>query len=205
MGVWGTQVLPRLIDRLLDNRDVRELRRRAIEGLHGTVLEIGFGSGLNVALYPPEVDRVFAVDPALVGRKLAEPRVLASSVDVEYLGLDGQSLPLGDESVDSALSTFTLCTIPDAPRALREIARVLKPGGDFHFVEHGLAPDPDVVKWQLRIEPINRRLAGGCHLTRRHDAMLAAAGFEPVRLDKEYGHGPKPYTYHYIGVVRKPA
>lgn len=197
-------MLPRLIDKLLDNDDVRALRRQATAGLAGTVLEIGFGSGLNVELYPAEVTKVLAVDPAVVGRRLAAPRVARAALTVDYIGLDGQRLPLADESVDGALSTFTLCTIPDAARALREVHRVLRPGGRFHFVEHGLAPDGNVVAWQRRIEPVNRRVAGGCHLTRRHDELLTQAGFAIESLTKEYGHGPKPYTFHYIGVARKP-
>ena len=181
-----------------------KLRERAVAGLHGTVLEIGFGSGLNVPVYPPEVTKVYAVDPATVGRKLAAPRIAEAGIDVEYIGLDGQSIPLEDNSCDSALSTFTLCTIPDASRALAEVYRILKPGGSFHYAEHGLAPDADVVKKQRRIEPINRRLAGGCHLTRDHNVLLANAGFIPTAAVAEYGKGPKPYTFHYIGVATKP-
>ena len=203
VGVYGNQVLPRLIDKVLDNDDIRALRRQALDGISGVVLEIGFGSGLNVALYPPEVTKLYAIDPATVGRKLAAERISQSTIPVEFIGLDGEDIPLADASIDNAASSFTLCTIPDEGRALREVHRVLKPGGGLFFVEHGLSPDTDVVKWQHRIEPINRRMFGGCHLTRVHDDALLAAGFTIERLDKEYGRGPKPFTFHYIGVARK--
>jgi len=204
VGVYGDQVLPRLIDKLMDNEGVRTLRSQALEGVSGVVLEIGFGSGLNVPLYPAAVTKLYAVDPATIGRKLAADRIRQSNLPVEFIGLDGEDLPLAYESIDNAVSSFTLCTIPDESRALREIYRVLRPGGSLYFVEHGLSPDAGVTKWQHRIEPINRKLFGGCHLTRAHDEALLAAGFEIDRLDKAYTKGPKPYTYHYIGTARKP-
>jgi len=204
VGVYGDQVLPRLIDKLMDNGDIRKLRLQALAGVSGVVLEIGFGSGLNVPLYPAEVTKLYAVDPATIGRKLAAERIGQSNLPVEFIGLDGEDLPLADESIDNAVSSFTLCTIPDESRALREIYRVLRPGGSLHFVEHGLSPDAGVTKWQHRIEPFNRKLFGGCHLTRAHDDALLAAGFVIDRLDKSYTKGPKPYTFHYIGTARKP-
>lgn len=205
MGIYADQVLPRLIDKLCGAKDMTVLRERAVEGLHGTVLEIGFGSGLNIPVYPPEVERVHAVDPAVVGRKLAAKRIAASKVPIDFVGLDGQQIPLPDASCDTALSTYTLCTIPDPARALAEVFRILKPGGTFHFVEHGLAPDDDVVRKQHKFEPLNKRLAGGCHLTREHWALLEGAGFVLDRRTAEYGKGPKPYAFHYIGMARKPA
>jgi len=203
VGVYSDQVLPRFIDKVMDNDDIRALRRQALAGISGVVVEIGFGSGLNVALYPPEVTKVYAIDPATVGRKLAAERISHATIPVEFIGLDGEDIPLADESVDNAASSFTLCTIPDEGRALREVHRVLKPGGRLYFVEHGLSPDANVTKWQHRIEPINRRIFGGCHLTRVHDDALLAAGFTIERLDKEYGRGPKPFVFHYIGTARK--
>ena len=136
VGVYGDQVLPRLIDKLMDNGDIRKLRLQALAGVSGVVLEIGFGSGLNVPLYPAEVTKLYAVDPATIGRKLAAERIGQSNLPVEFIGLDGEDLPLADESIDNAVSSFTLCTIPDESRALREIYRVLRPGGSLHFVEH---------------------------------------------------------------------
>jgi len=204
MGFWTDQVVPRLTDVMLGNEEVRRHRRRAVEGLHGTVLEIGFGSGLNVPVYPPEVERVLAVDPSSVGRKLAAGRIAASPVPIEVVGLDGQQIPLADASADAALSTFTLCTIPDVGRALAEVRRVLRPGGRFHFLEHGLCPDPQVARWQHRCNGFQRRVAGGCHLDRPIDELVSDAGFEVVALDNRFLGGPRamhPWGYLYEGVA----
>lgn len=209
MGVWNEQVLPRLTDKLLGNREVRELRRKAVDGLSGTVVEIGFGSGLNVPLYPPAVEKVYAIEPSTIAKRLATERVGASSVPVEFAGLDGQKLPLGTESVDAALSTFTLCTIPDVDAALIEVYRVLKPGGHFHFLEHGLAAgDPEVAKRQHRFNGIQQRVCGGCNLDRPIDRLVADAGFEVTELDHEWMRGPnvmRPWGYLYEGRATKPA
>jgi len=142
------------------------IRARVAAGLDGEVVEVGFGSGLNIAYYPPAVHRVRAVDPATLGRKLAAKRVATSQVPAEVAGLDGQHLPVDSGSVDHVLATWTLCSIPQPERALAEIYRVLRPGGRFHFAEHGRSPDPKVARWQDRLTPIQRRLAGGCHLSR---------------------------------------
>ena len=135
MGFYEDQVLPRMIDRAMSRGELKSIRARVAASLHGDVLEVGFGSGLNVPHYPPDVTRVRAVDPATVGRKLAAKRVASSSVPVEYIGLDGQTLSLESDSVDQVLTTWTLCSIPDVDRALSEIRRVLRPGGTFHFAE----------------------------------------------------------------------
>lgn len=203
MGFYGEQILPRVVDLALGNRECTRLRERVTADLEGEVLEIGFGSGLNVPLYPRSVARVRAVDPATIGRKLAEKRVAASTIPVEYVGLDGEELPLEDESVDSALSTWTLCTIPDAHRALAEIHRVLRPGGALHFLEHGRAPDQKVAQWQDRLTPIQQRLFGGCHLNRPIDELLLGAHLEVTRMDHYYMRGPKPLGYMYEGVAIK--
>jgi ubiquinone/menaquinone biosynthesis C-methylase UbiE len=179
-------------------------RRKVTSGLSGRVVEIGFGSGLNVPEYPPEVDLVYAVEPALVARRLAEKRVDASPVRVEHVGLRGEQLPLDDASCDGALSTFTLCTIPDVDQAIAEVYRVLRPGGRFHFLEHGLAPDAKVRSWQHRIEPVQKRLADGCHLTRDAAALVVAAGFELEEVESRYARGPKPWSYFTAGQAVKP-
>jgi ubiquinone/menaquinone biosynthesis C-methylase UbiE len=208
MGFWHEQVLPRATDKLLGNGDVRKLRRRAVEGLSGTVVEIGFGSGLNVPLYPPAVEKVFAIEPSTVAKRLAAERVDASSVPVDFAGLDGQHLPLDTESVDAALSTFTLCTIPDVDQALIELYRVLKPGGRVHFLEHGLAEDPDVVKWQHRFNGVQQLVCGGCNLDRPIERLILDAGFEITELDHTWMKGPRavrPWGYLYEGRATKPA
>jgi len=186
MGFYRDRILPRIIDVACGGKEMEPLRRRVCEGLKGDVVEIGFGSGHNIPFYPPEVTRVAAVDPAEVGWKLADKRLRATSVPVQWSGLDGQSLPFPDHSYDAALSTWTLCTVPDAAATLREIRRVLKPGGTLHFVEHGLAPDESVRRWQRRIEPMQKRIFGGCHVTRPIVDLLTAAGFTTSELDVFY-------------------
>ena len=186
MGVYEDHVLPRMINGLCGMKILRPLRERVCEGLHGRVVEVGFGSGLNIPFYPAEVESVAAVEPADTGWSLAAKRRAGATVPVERTGLDGQSLPLPDASCDDALSTFTLCTIPDPGAALAEIRRVLKPGGSFHFLEHGLAPDEKVRRWQHRLEPVQKRLFGGCHLTRPIADLITAAGFEITDIDVFY-------------------
>jgi ubiquinone/menaquinone biosynthesis C-methylase UbiE len=203
VGFYREQILPRLVDRACGTGELRRWRAGVTEGLTGQVVEIGFGSGLNVELYPPTVERVLAVEPAAVARRLADTRVRRSPVPVEHIGLDGQVIPLEDDSCDSALSTFTLCTIPDAPRALAELRRVLRPGGRLHFLEHGLSPDPGVATWQRRIEPFQRRLADGCHLTREPEALVRDAGFTIVHVEQRYAKGPKPWSWFSAGVAAK--
>jgi ubiquinone/menaquinone biosynthesis C-methylase UbiE len=202
MGFYAEQVLPRIINAVCGMKSMEPLRDRTCRGLHGQVLEIGFGSGLNVPHYPATVTSVAAVEPADTGWKLSEKRRDGSAVPVERVGLDGQSLPLADDSCDTALSTWTLCTIPDVEAALAEVRRVLKPGGTFHFVEHGLAPDEQVRRTQHRFEPLQKRIAGGCHLTRQIPELLRAAGFEITDLDQFYEKGaPKALSAESLGVA----
>ncbi|HEY7143096.1 MAG TPA: class I SAM-dependent methyltransferase [Streptosporangiaceae bacterium] len=189
MGWYQRQVLPRIVHVSGSGKAVGRLRRRACAGLAGEVAEIGFGSGLNVPYYPGEVTAVAAIEPADLAWKMAGRRVAASPVPVTRQGLDGQSLPLADDSCDAVLSTFTLCTIPDADAALRELRRVLKPGGSFHFAEHGLAPDEPVRRWQRRLEPVQKQLFGGCHLTRRITGLITGAGFTISDVDVFYLEG----------------
>jgi ubiquinone/menaquinone biosynthesis C-methylase UbiE len=202
VSFYEDQILPRIIDRALGNKQIGKLRRRALEGLSGSIVELGFGSGTNVPYYPPAVERVYAIDPAVVGRKLAAKRLAASDVPVEFVGLDGTAIPLPDASVDNALSTWTLCTIPDVGAALREVRRVLRPGGRLVYLEHGLSDDPKVVRRQHRFNPIQNRIAGGCNIDRDPTALIAAEGFDIERADNFVISGPKILSYMYAGTAR---
>jgi ubiquinone/menaquinone biosynthesis C-methylase UbiE len=205
MRIYREHILPRMVDFLCNVREAREQRQRVCQGLSGEVVEVGFGSGLNVPFYPPEVERVAAVEPVDVSWKLAGKRVGAASTPVERQGLDGQALPFADASFDAALSTWTLCTIPDVTAALGELRRVLRPGGTLHFLEHGLAPDAEVRRWQHRLEPLQKRVFGGCHLTRPITDLLTEAGFELTALDVYYERGaPRFVGANSLGVARSP-
>ena len=203
MGFYREQVLPRIVDKFCGIAEYRPLRERVTEGLEGDVLEIGFGSGLNLPYLPPKVNKVLAVDPSEVGRRLATKRIAEAPVTVEPVGLDGEDLPLESESVDAALSTLTLCTIPDVDRALREVHRVLRLGGELHFLEHGLSPDPKVATWQHRLTPLQRRVAGGCHFDRPIERLVTDNGFVITELENLYLRGPKTPGYMYLGIARK--
>jgi ubiquinone/menaquinone biosynthesis C-methylase UbiE len=206
MGMYGEHVLPRIVNVLCAATTANPLRERVCAGLTGDVVEIGFGSGLNVPFYPATVARVAAVEPADLGWRLAAERVAASPVTVERSGLDGQALPFDDDTFDCAVSTWTMCTIPDAQAALREVRRVLRPTGTLHFVEHGLAPDDSVVRWQRRVEPLQKRVFGGCHLTRQIVDLIERSGFTITELDAFYEGIPKVMTADTLGVaaVRTP-
>jgi len=199
---WSERVVPHLTDVALRSQEIGELREETCRGLHGRVLEIGFGSGLNLRFYPAGVASVAAVEPSDVGWELSAERRARTDVRVERSGLDGQHLAEDDASFDSALVTFSLCTIADPALALSEVRRVLRPGGSLHFLEHGLAPDPAVARWQHRLDPVQRRLFAGCHLSRNVPALVEGAGFEVAELRAEYQPGPRvahPWTYGYLG------
>ena len=199
MGWYEDRVLPRVIDLALGNHKLGAIRARALAGIDGTVLEIGFGSGTNLAHYPDGVTKILAVDPAVGARKLAAKRLAATEIPVEFIGLDGQALPLEDASVDNVASTWTLCTIPDVGAALAEVRRVLKPGGRLYFLEHGLSDDPKVARHQHRFDPIEQRIAGGCHVNRDHRSLIEASGLQIEQLDNFVIAGPKVLSYMYAG------
>jgi ubiquinone/menaquinone biosynthesis C-methylase UbiE len=185
---------------------VRHLRSQIVPHAHGRVLEIGMGSGLNLEFYNrDQVDMVYGLEPSEGMRRKAIPNIDRSPVSVEWLSLPGEQIPLPDESIDTVLLTFTLCTIPDWRKALEQMKRVLKPGGDLLFLEHGEAPHEATRKWQHRITPAWRRVAGGCHLNRHIADLITHAGFEIQELENLYMHNaPKIAGYLYKGRAIKP-
>ncbi|WP_138758952.1 class I SAM-dependent methyltransferase [Modestobacter altitudinis] len=185
MGVYSRHLRPRLHDRLLADTATSDVRERVCAGLSGDVLEIGFGSGLNLPHLPPAVTGVWAVEPSATAVRLSAPRRDASPVRVEVAGDDAQALPFPDHRFDAALCTWVLCSVPDRRRALAEVARVLRPGGRLHFVEHGLAPDPQVVRWQRRANPLSRALSG-CELDVDVAGLLAVSPLTVTELTSWY-------------------
>jgi ubiquinone/menaquinone biosynthesis C-methylase UbiE len=199
VSVWNDHVFPRLMDRVLDTPTVNARRAKVCQGLHGRVLEIGFGTGLNLHHYPAEVTEILVVEPSESAMRLAQPRAAAASAPVERIGRDGARLALPDGSVDCVLSTYTLCTITAVDAALREIHRVLKLEGALHFLDHGRAPTESVRRWQRRLHPVHSRIAGGCHLDRPIDDLITHAGLMIRELETGYGDGPRPFSYLYRG------
>jgi ubiquinone/menaquinone biosynthesis C-methylase UbiE len=184
MGFYQRHVVPCLTHLAMRNR---------------LLLEIGLGSGLNLPFYRPPVDVVIGLEPSAELRRMARARAASAAVPVELLGASAEALPLDDRSVDTVVTTWTLCTIPDAPRALAEMRRVLRPGGSLLFVEHGRAPEPGVARWQDRLDPLWERLAGGCHLNRKMDALIAGNGLRIVALKTARIPGPPTHTFFYEG------
>jgi len=187
MGIYDNHILPRLIDLACGQEPISKQRQKVVPHAEGRVLEVGMGSGLNLSFYDPSrIEKVWGLEPSEGMRRRAEPRLGDAPFEVEWLGLPGEEIPLDDASADTVLLTYTLCTIPDAPAALAQMHRVLKPGGKLLFSEHGAAPDPGVRKWQDRINPIWKKLAGGCNINRDVPAALAEAGFEVRQLETMY-------------------
>jgi ubiquinone/menaquinone biosynthesis C-methylase UbiE len=187
------------MDRVLRTPEVNARRAKVCHGLYGRVLEIGFGTGLNLRHYPTEVTEILVVEPSESAMRLAQPRLASVSPIVKHVGSDGAQLDVPDASVDCVLSTYTMCTIPDVDSALLEIHRVLKPGGALHFLEHGRAPTESVRRWQRRLHPLHSRIAGGCQLDRPIDDLIGNAGLIIGRLETGYGDGPRPFSYLYLG------
>jgi ubiquinone/menaquinone biosynthesis C-methylase UbiE len=199
MGFYSKWIIPRLIDLAMRNRRLGAYRRRTIEAARGFVLEIGVGSGLNLPLYGSAVDRVCALDPSPELLRVAEKRASDSAMPVSLLRASAEHLPFADASFDTVVTTWTLCSIPDPLMALSEMRRVLKPCENLVFVEHGLSPEPAVARWQQRLTPCWKHLSGGCHLDRKMDELIRAAGFHLDAIETGYMKGPKVGTFMYQG------
>jgi SAM-dependent methyltransferase len=202
VSLYGRYVLPRLVHLACGTRPVRRQRSKVVPLASGKVLELGFGSGLNVPFYDADaVQRVFALEPSEEMWELARDVVEASPISIEVVRAPAEEVPLPDASVDTVLVTYTLCTVPDPARSLAEARRVLSPGGRLVFCEHGEAPDQRVRRWQRRLTPLWRRLAGGCHLDRPIPDLLEAEGLRIDQLSTMYLPGWRPATFNYWGVA----
>lgn len=206
MGLYERVIFPHLCDWFMNDPRLHALRRAALAKARGEVLEIGFGTGLNLPHYPPEVVRVSTADPNAGMSRIANRRVAQSGREVDQQVVRGEQLPFADQAFDCVVSTWTLCSIADVPRALSEIHRVLKRGGRYLFLEHGLSPDPKTQRWQRRLNPIQRCLAGGCRLDLDVGAVLRAQPFESIELERfELDWAPRTHGTMYQGVATKAA
>ena len=202
MGLYAKYVLPRIIDVAMRNEETTRLRAAWIPLARGEVLEVGIGSGLNLPFYSSDVQRVYGADPSIELQRMARGRVVAAPVEVEFLSQSAEErLPLADASIDTVVTTWTLCSIPNAPKALQEMKRVLKASGRLIFLEHGRAADSGVADWQERITPLWKNITGGCHLNRKIDDLITTAGFRITELKTFHVQGPRPMTYTYQGVA----
>ena len=199
MSFYDRRILPRLLDFAMRHDEATRCRGVVVPGAAGRVLEIGAGSGLNLPFYGSGVTSLHALDPSEPMLATARTRAAGARFPIDFIAHSAEDIPLPDRSVDTVVTTWTLCTIPDALRALREARRVLASGGALLFVEHGLAPDASVARWQRRLDPMWCRIAGGCHLHREIDRLIADAGFRIVELENVYLKGPRPFTYTYRG------
>ena len=202
MSFYQRHILPRLLHMVMQQEAMVPFRRRVIGAAEGRVLEVGIGSGLNLPLYGPSVRSVIGLDPSPELLRMARDRAATALVPVELLEASAETVPLDDASIDTVVTTWTLCTIPDAPRALSELRRVLRPGGALLFVEHGRAPEFGVARWQDRLDPMWRRLAGGCHLNRKIDELISGSGFRIDALTNARLPGPRTHTFLYEGRAR---
>ena len=204
MGFYAKHVLPRSIDLAMRNRETTRLRADWLPRARGNVLEVGIGSGLNLPFYSSDVQHVYGVDPSPELGEMARKRAAAVPLQVDLFLQPAESpLPLGEASIDTIILTWTLCSITNTREALLEMKRVLKRDGSLLFVEHGRSPEPTVLRWQNRLTPFWKRVTGGCHLNRKIDELIEAAGFQITDLKTFYMPGPRPMTYTYQGSARR--
>ena len=202
MSFYRRYVLPYLINQAMRNRDLLPYRKRVLSAARGRVLEIGIGSGLNLPFYPSGVGEVVGLDPAPQLIAMAERAARGTSIQTRFIEASAEAIPLDCHSVDTAIVTWTLCSIPDVVAALREMRRALKSDGQLLFVEHGRAPEENVRKWQDRLTPAWKCIGGGCHLNRPIAQLIESAGFHIEQLETGYMRGPKPMTFIYEGRAR---
>jgi ubiquinone/menaquinone biosynthesis C-methylase UbiE len=203
MGFYNDVVLPRLLDQAMKKEDLVGYRQRVVTAAHGRVLEIGIGSGLNLPFYGPGVTEIIGLEPSQPLVDMAARRARADGKVVSFIQRSAEAIPLDTDSVDTVVTTWTMCSIPNPRVALAEMRRVLKPSGDLLFAEHGRAPDPWVVRFQDWITPVWKPLTGGCHLNRPIADLIGGAGFEVVDLHTGYARGPRPFTFMYEGLARR--
>lgn len=204
MGLYNRYVLPRLLDYAMKDRPIMRQRAKVVPLAHGRVLEIGIGTGLNLSFYDKsKVGKVIGLDPSPEMNVTARRRAEEAGLDVDWLMLSSERIPLPDNSVDSIVITYTMCSIPDVNLALREMARVMKPGSSMFFSEHGIAPDDKVRVWQNRLDPLWGKIAGGCHINRDVPKMLTDAGLAIRQIETMYLPGPRPLTFNYWGRASK--
>jgi ubiquinone/menaquinone biosynthesis C-methylase UbiE len=202
VNFYDRRVLPPILDLVMRQHQLQKYRREVVAAADGRVLEVGVGSGLNFPLYDKRVEIVFGIDPSPRLLAIARQRAAAAGVRAQLLQGSASAIPLADRTVDTVVMTWTLCSVADPSAALREMRRVLKPHGRLLFVEHGLSPDSGIERWQHRLTPIWRHVAGGCHLDRKMDGLIRSAGFDILRLRTEYASGPRPMTYMYLGCAQ---
>ena len=204
MSFYERHILPRIVNMACGMSNIAEQREKVVPHAEGRILEVGFGSGHNLPYYTPEkVEKLWALEPSEGMRKLASKRAEGIPFDMEYLGLEAEEIPLDDNSVDTVVITYTLCTIPDTAKALAGMKRVLKPGGRILFSEHGKAPDDAVLRWQDRLNPMWKAMCGGCNLNRDINQLIREAGFKPEDMTAEYVPGPRWASFMYWGSALK--
>lgn len=199
MSFYQKWILPRLVDVTMRNRAATRYRSLIVPKACGTVLEIGVGSGLNLPFYGAGVEHLYGLDPSEELLAMAGKKARAIAFPIDFLAHASEEIPLDDSSVDTVVMTWTLCSIADPVKALKELRRVIKSGGTLLFVEHGLAPESGVQAWQQRLNPLWSRLTGGCNLNRKMDQLISTAGFDLAELKTEYAEGPRPFSYTYSG------